>query len=111
MLSFSALLIHTCSIQAKTLSTSGYEKTTAWTDASTLVPCRHDYDGGISISNGEVRKNTDDDIFFFNPDASIVEGNRIVHDGKTYDVIKVQKFYDCAALHHLEVAGRFVSTD
>jgi len=110
MPSFSALLIHTCDIQAKTLNTSGYEQVAAWANVAAGVSCRHDYDGSVSISDTELRENKDDDVFFFNADASVSEGNRIVHDGKTYDVIKVRKLYDSAVLHHLEVVGRFVTT-
>jgi len=110
MPSFSALLIHTCTIQAKTLNTSGYEQVESWANVATLVPCRHDFDGSLAISDTELRVNTDDDVFFFNADAVISRGNRIVIDAKNYDVIKVKKLYDSAALHHLEVVARAVDT-
>lgn len=111
MPSFTALLIHTCTIQAKTLSTSGYEQVASWSTLSANVPCRHDADGGVSIQDSEIRVNKDDDVFFFDKDVTISRGNRIVLDGNNYDVIKVKKMYDSAGLHHLEVVGRFVDTN
>lgn len=105
-MSFTSLLIHTCTIQTKTLNQSGYEKTAAWSNLATNVPCRHDSDNGARIEDTEVRVNTDDDIFFFLPNATIDRGYRIIESGKTYDVIKVNKLFDANALHHLEVRAR-----
>jgi len=111
MSNFTSLLIHFCSIQAKTLATSGYEKTKTWGDIATLVPCRKDANTSTSIVDGQVRTSTDDDIFFFNPDVTIARGNRIVFDGDTYDVIKVNKCYDSVGLHHIEVLARIIDHD
>lgn len=105
-MSFISLLIHTCSIQAKTLNRSGYEKTETWSDIATGVATRHDSSNGVKISDGGIRINTDDDLFFFEPTVTIARGNRIVHDGINYDVIKVNKLYAKAAIHHLEVVAR-----
>lgn len=110
MPSFTALLIHTADIQAKTLNTSGYEQLPTWTNIATAVPCRHDYDSSVSISDAEMRVNTDDDIFFFNPEVVIDRGNRIVSGGQTFDVINVNKLYNSTVLHHLEVTSRLVDT-
>ncbi len=107
-MSFAKLLIHTCTIQSKSLNTSGYEKIKTWSDLFTNVPCRHDSDDGAKIQDAEMRTNTDDDIFFFNPGVAVVRGHRIVQDGNTYDVIKVNKLYDAESLHHLEVKARIV---
>lgn len=111
MADFTALLIHTCTIQSKTLQASGYEKTQVWGNIATDVPCRHDSDTGANITDGDLRVNTDDDIFFFNPGVTIKRGNRIVEGGKNYDVIKVNKLYDASVLHHLEVRARYVDHD
>jgi hypothetical protein len=111
MPSFTSLLIHSCTIQGKTTALEGFEQVATWSNLYTSVPCRHDYERGVAVSGGGVRENRDDDVFFFNPDAVIAEGNRIVHDGKNYDVLKVSKMYDSAALHHIEVTGRLVTTD
>lgn len=108
MPNFTNLLIHTCTIQAKVLNTSGYEKIKTWTNLATLVPCRHNSDTGAKIDDTEIRINTDDDVFFFNPDVAIARDNRIVHDGKNYDVIKVNKLYNASVLHHLEVRARYI---
>lgn len=95
------------------MSLTGFEQIQSWS-AGTTVACRHDYERSSSASGGGVgvaRENTDNDIFFFNPDVSIAEGNRIVHDGKNYDVIKISKMYDSGTLHHLEVTGRVTTHD
>lgn len=104
-MSFTSLLIHRCTIQGKTLSTSGYEKTASWSDLATDVPTRKDA-VPARILDADMRINSDDDMFFFNPSVVIERGNRIVFDGDTYDVIDVNKMYDSKALHHLEVIGR-----
>lgn len=109
-MSFTPLLIHSCSIQAKTLSTSGYEKTASWQDVATEVACRKD-SAPARIQDGDMRINYDDDMFFFNPDVQIERGNRIVFDGDHYDVIDVNKVYDSKALHHLEVTARNTDHD
>lgn len=105
-MSFTNLLIHTCTIRSKTLNRTGYEKTEAWTDAATNVPCRHDSSNGVKIADGGMRVNTDDDLFFFLPGVTIARGNQIVHDGVTFEVVKVNKLFDKSALHHLEVIAR-----
>lgn len=113
MPSFTSLLIHTALIQTKTLTLVGFEQTAGWS-AGTSYPCRHDYERSARVNGGGIgvsRENTDNDIFFFNPDAVIAEGNRIVHDGKNYDVLTVSKMYDSGALHHLEVIARLTTTD
>lgn len=106
MSNFTKLLISLCNIQGKTLSTVGYTQTPTWATLFTDVPCRKDSSTGASISDDIVRENTDDDVFFFNPDTTIVRGNRIIFDEDTYDVIKVNKVYDSTAIHHLEVVAR-----
>jgi len=107
-MSFSSLLISTCDIQAKSASLSGYEKVVSWADVATGVPCRHDSDNSPKIQDGVVRENSDDDVFFFEPDVEIARGNRIVEDGLSFDVIKVNKSYDGSGVHHLEVRARQV---
>lgn len=105
-MSFQSLLIHTCDIQAKTLNREGYEKREEWADIASDVACRHDSKNSVAIADGGIRVNTDDDLFFFEPTVTIARGNRIVHDGEQYTVIKVNKLYAKASLHHLEVVAR-----
>lgn len=95
MPSFTSLLIHTATIQAKTLALAGFEQVASWQTRS-VVPCRHDYERAARVNSGGVgvaRENTDNDIFFFDPDTVINEGDRIIQDGKTYDVLTVSKMY------------------
>lgn len=108
MPSFTTLLIHTCTIQRKALTQVAYEKVKSWDTIASNVPCRHNSDNGAKIADTEIRVNTDDDVFFFNPGVSIARDNRIVYDGRNFDVIKVNKLYDSTALHHLEVKARYV---
>ena len=105
-MSFNSLLIHSCDIQAKSLNRTGYEKTESWTEIAENVPCRHDSSSNVKINDGNIRVNSDDDVFFFKPDVQIERGNRIVHDGVSFDVIKVGKLYNATTLHHLEVIAR-----
>lgn len=95
MPSFTSLLIHTATIQAKTLALAGFEQVASWQTRS-VVPCRHDYERAARVNSGGVgvaRENTDNDIFFFDPDTVVAEGDRIIQDGKTYDVLTVSKMY------------------
>lgn len=105
-MSFTSLLIHSCDIQEKSQNRTGYEKKPEWSNKATGVATRHDSQNSVKINDGGVRVNTDDDLFFFLPDVAIARGNRIVHEGVIYDVIKVNKLYAKAALHHLEVTAR-----
>ncbi len=105
---FSELLISTCDIETKTLAQAGYEKTASWTVALSGVPTRKDRANGASISDGEKRLNTDDDLFFFEPTVVIDRGDRISYEGGYYDVLRVNKLYDEEAIHHLEVTARYI---
>ncbi len=107
MPSFTTLLIQSCTIEHKTLTQDGYEKIKSWQTKASNVACRKD-NAKVSIDDGEMRINTDDDLFFFNPDAQVVRGNRIVLEGSYYDVIDVNKVLDSKGVHHLEVTGRSV---
>ena len=108
MSNFTSLLIQTCTIQAKSLATSGYEQVASWSNVATLVPCRFEMAQNVNIKDTDYRKNMNDDTFFFNPDVVISRGNRIVLDGANYDVININKCYDSTTLHHVEVIARFV---
>ena len=108
MPSFTALLIQSCDIEQKTLSQSGYEKVASWTTKASAVPCRKD-SVKVSVTDGSMRVSSDDDLFFFNPDATVVRGNRIVLDGERYDVLDVNKMLDSRSVHHLEVTARIVN--
>lgn len=111
MPNFSVLLISLCDIQGKSLAVSGYTTAPTWSTLFTSVPTRKDSQTGSSISDGQVRENTDDDVFFFNSDVIIKRGNRIIFSGETYDVIKVNPVYDSVGVHHLEVVARFTDHD
>lgn len=108
MQNFTQLLINLCDIQEKTLVTTGYTTNPTWATVFTSIPTRKDSVTSASISDGQLRENTDDDIFFFNSDVNIKRGNRILFDNDTYDVIKVNKVYDSTGIHHLEVVARYV---
>lgn len=107
MPSFTKLLIQTCTIEQKTLNQTGYEKVPVWTTRASNVPCRKD-NVRPSLTEGQIRVNTDDDLFFFNADAQVSRGNRIILEGVKYDVVDVNKVLDSKGVHHLEVTGRMV---
>lgn len=111
MANFSVLLISLCNIQAKALAVVGYTTAPTWSTLASNVPTRKDSVTNSSISDGQVRENTDDDVFFFNPDVVIKRGNRIVFAGENYDVIKVNQVYDSVGIHHLEVVARYTDHD
>jgi hypothetical protein len=100
------LLIHTCTIQDKSASTEGYEQVNTWEDIAIDVPCRHTTDDNVSIADGIMRVNTDNDLFSFQPDVEIVRGNRIVFEGENFDVIKVNNASDNTGIHHIVVRAR-----
>lgn len=105
-MSFASLLIQTCTIEAKSLTLSGYEKVEGWSVVASGVPCRKDSTNSAKIADTEMRQNTDDDLFFFMPGVTISRGNRILLSGDYYDVIKVNEVLDSVGVHHLEVTGR-----
>ena len=107
-MSFTALLIQTCTIQQKTISQVTYEKSVSWSNVATNVPCRKEASQNIRIQDADFRSNTDDDTFFFNPDVVLFRGNRIILGGENYDVIKVNKVLDSEAVHHIEAIARLV---
>jgi len=107
MPSFTALLIQSCTIEEKALSQAGYEKVATWGTKASNVPCRKD-NAKVSIADGNTRVSSDDDTFFFNPNAAVIRGNRIVLEGVKYDVVDVNKVLDSKGVHHLEVTGRSV---
>lgn len=105
---FTSLLISLCNIQEKTLTTSGYTTTPTWSTILSNIPTRKDSVTSASISDGSIRENTDDDIFFFNSDVNIKRGNRILYDNELFDVIKVNKVFDSTGIHHIEAVARYV---
>lgn len=111
MSNFTALLISLCNIQRKALVLSGYTTTPSWSAHLSNVPCRKDSVTNASISDGQLRENTDDDVFYFNPDVDVKRGDRIVFSSENYDVIKVNQVFDSTAIHHLEVVARITDND
>lgn len=105
-MSFTDLLIQTCTIEQKSLSTSGYEQIEDWAELATDVPCRKDTANNVKREDQGFEVNVDDDLFFFNPDVDISKGNRILIDSEYYEVLKVNKVLDSKAVHHIEVIGR-----
>lgn len=111
MANFSVLLISLCNIQRKALALTGYTTAPVWSAHLSSVPCRKDSVTNSSISDGQIRENTDDDVFFFNPDIDVKRGDRIIFSSENYDVIKVNQVYDSVGIHHLEVVARITDND
>src|SRR5690606_1965209 len=110
-MSYTGLLIQTCTIQEKTLSLSGYEQLPTWENVAENVPCRVSKKNSVSIQDAEYRLNIDDELVFFENDAPIARGNRIIISGENYDVLKVNEVYNSKEIHHLEVVARHTDHD
>lgn len=105
-MAFDALLLETCTIQAKALVQSGYEKTEDWSDVVTDVPCRKNSTNSPRVEDSEKRLNVDDDMFFLQAGTPVVRGNQIIYKGDTYDVLKVNELQSRRRIHHLQVTAR-----
>lgn len=104
-MAFDKLLLDTCTIQAKALALNGYERTEDWSDIATDVPCRRNT-RSVKIADEEKRLSLDDDLFFMPAGTTVARGNRIIFNGDTFDVIKVNQMQNRRATHHLQVIAR-----
>lgn len=108
-MSFEKLLNTTCTIQEKT-DTQGAtgEVTSSWATKTAGVACRINSGKNASVAEDIGKRSLVAVKIYFLIDTDIVEGNRIVADGVTYDVILVAQ--DSSA-DHLEVQASYVFQD
>lgn len=105
-MSYEDFLTQTCTIQGKSDTQDGYEQVTSWVDEKTGVPCRKDSSNSPDISDGTIRINSEDDLFFLKAGEPVDRSKRLVFDGGSYDVLKVNEVYARNSVHHLEVVAR-----
>ena len=105
-MSFSKLLNTTCDIQSKTESQgSTGELTASWSNKANDVPCRINSGKNASVSEDIGKRSLVAVKIYFEVDVDINEGDRIVTEDETYDVILVAQ--DSSA-DHLEVQASYV---
>jgi cell shape-determining protein MreC len=105
-MSFSKLLNTTCNIQSKSESQgSTGELSLSWSNKATSVPCRIQSGKNASVSEDIGKRSLVGVKVYFEIDVDINEGDRIVSDGITYDVILVAQ--DSSG-DHLEVQASYV---
>lgn len=100
-MSYEGLLPDRCTIQNRTLDTSGKTKTETWTAQTEETPCRALFQA-ISRSNPDKTQNATAirSRFALPKTAVIAIRDRISHDGRIYDVIHVTTPFDAAEAHH-----------
>ena len=104
-MSFAKLLNKLCTIQTKTESQNDTGSvTTSWADTYVSIPVRYNRASGKGgVNNGSLQVTLEDYTFYFKPDVTISIADRIVVDGKTFEVEHV---YMVSNNHHLEVMGK-----
>lgn len=102
-MSYSSLLIHTCTIQRYTEGAAdGYgNPTLAWADHLVDEPCRLVAAPGKELKVGAEIVIADYKLFVESID--ITEQDRVVIGGLTYEILLVQDYADNSASHHKQV--------
>jgi len=104
-MSFEKLLNKLCTIQVKTDSQNATGSvTSSWADTYVSIPCRYNRATGGKVLSGAYQVTLQDYVFYFKIDTTISEGNRIVVDGRTFEVLNA---YKDSSGHHWEVFARF----
>ena len=99
-MSYTSLLIHTCTTQRFTEGVAdGYgNPALTWADNLTDISCRLTTSSGREIKVGAELVIADYKLFV--EDVDIVEQDRIVIDSLTYEVLLVEGYYDSSSAHH-----------
>lgn len=108
-MSFDRLLNKTCSIQRKSESQNATGSVTAsWSNAYTGIPVRYNRvsQGKGRVSAGSYQVTLEDYVFYFKVGQDVTISDRIVVDGKTFEVEHV---YKDSSDHHLEVFAKLKS--
>lgn len=103
-MSFDKLLNKTCTIQTKTETQSATGSVSStWGDTYTSIPVRYNRTREGRVIAGSYEVTVKDYTFYFKSSQTIGESDRIVVDGKTFEVVHV---YSDSSVHHLEVFAR-----
>lgn len=98
---FGDLLPDRCTIQNRTVDTSGKTHVESWAAQAAPTPCRALIRIANSYDAEKARQATSVRARFALPKTAVVaKRDRILHDGEVYEVIKVVKPFDAAAQHH-----------
>lgn len=99
-MSLSSLLPDTCSIQRKTV-TEGMIDTESWATLATGVRCRVMKRSSVKTSPQTAQWATVISTrFVLSKNQTIAIRDRIIHEGRTYDVIELVEPFDQRAKHH-----------
>jgi len=105
-MSYTDLLINTCTIQRKTVSsTDAYgQPIYTWGDVAGMVdiPCRHVVGKGVEIKVGQEVRIVYDQLFL--EDIAITASDRVVLDGETWEILEVRFRQDGTGGHHKEAS-------
>lgn len=108
-MSFESLLNKLCTISTKTETQNATGSvTSSWASTFTNVPVRYNRSKTGTVNSGVYQVTLEDYTFYFLPDVTISIADRIVVDGKTFEVAHV---YKDSSDHHLEVFARETKFD
>lgn len=110
-MSFDSLLNKRCTIQTKTqVQNATGSVTLNWANAFTNVRCRYNRSSQRkgNVNAGSFQVTLEDFTFYFSFGVQITKADRILVDGKTFEVMHV---YTDGSDHHLEVFAREISFD
>lgn len=100
-MSFDSLLRDRCTIQSRTVDTSGMTDTETFADAFTNVPCRKLTKSAASFDANKAQYGTMIRTkFAFKASQSISIRQRIINQGRTYDVVEVIEAGDASSARH-----------
>ena len=108
-MSFEKLLNKTCVIQTKTETQSATGSVSlAWANTYANVPCRYNRisQGAGRVFGGEYQVTLEDYMFYFRSGETVTKANRIVVDGRTFEVMHA---FSDSADHHMEVFAREIT--
>lgn len=106
-MSFKSLLNQKCDIERKSTSRDGRGNTVSvWSASSNNVPCRINMQTITTPEYGQTGSGLSAEnsfIGFFEKDANILVGDRVLWSGTELFVKGVPPVYDSMNLHHIEV--------
>ena len=112
-MTYTSLLIETCTISRNTPGAAGNYGTPApsWADHLTDEPCRRVIAGSLGTSGREIHIGAEvvvADYQFFLEDIDVTEQDRIISGGVSYEVLMVDRKQGELATHHKEAFVRTV---
>lgn len=104
---FTRLQNKSAEVQSKTLTQNGIGETAeVWTKKG-LYLCRYEKNATPRVIDDVYKVTLDDYIFFFDAGVVVNRDDRIVVDGKTFDVIASYSIDGYTTAHHVETFARY----